>query len=159
MYQLLICSSLAGLEYSCVGPPQGLPARNTSITGSQIRFRVLILTFKALNDLGLVCLWNHLLYSSRRALCLEGKNLLVASRVKDIVLTSARSRVYSALALSGGTLCWMISRQRCSFRHLVEETVVKRSGTLPLIFHATLSFWHCTGRGRILELTGAIWNC
>ena len=65
----------------------------------RIRFKVLILTFKALNGLGPMYLWDRLFrHSPLRLLRSTEQNLLRIPGPKDIKLASTRTRAFSALA-------------------------------------------------------------
>lgn len=96
----------------------------------QIKFKLLVLTFKALNSQGLAYLQDCLpQYTPRRALCSGDKNLLVIPGLRDSLLSPARA--FCALAPT----CWnslpddiwicclfaVHVRQRYSIKHLVED--------------------------------------
>ena len=67
--------------------------------GDRIRFKVLILTFKALNGLGHAYLRDRLFrHSPPRLLRSADQNLLRVPGPKDIKLASTRARAFSALA-------------------------------------------------------------
>ena len=68
--------------------------------GDRIRFKVLVLTFKALNSLGPTYLRDRLFrYSPPRLLRSADQNLLRVPGPKDIKLVSTMARAFSALAL------------------------------------------------------------
>ena len=67
--------------------------------GDRIRFKVLVLTFKALNGLGPTYLRDRLFrYAPPRLLRSADQNLLRVPGPKDIKLASTRARAFSALA-------------------------------------------------------------
>ena len=65
--------------------------------GDRIRFKVLVLTFKALNSLGPLYLRDRLFrYSPQRTLRSAHQNLLRVPGPKEIKLASTRARAFSA---------------------------------------------------------------
>ena len=65
----------------------------------RIRFKVLVLTFKAIRGPGPTYLRDHLFpYIPRRTLCSSDANLLEIPNHQDIRLVSTRKRAFSALA-------------------------------------------------------------
>ena len=67
----------------------------------RIKFKVLILTFKAIRGSGPAYLRDRLpLYSAQRTLCWSDANLLEIPNYQAIRLTSTRKKAFSALAPS-----------------------------------------------------------
>lgn len=65
---------------------------------------VLVVIFKALNDLGPTYLWEWLShYVPQRASCFGDQNLLVTPGLKDICLSTTRVRAFLILAWPGRT--------------------------------------------------------